>query len=372
MSLKKNKLIRKISSPAIFFYASLWLIVLLVIGTVIQKDIGLYRAQETYFSAWFISYEFIYLPAGRTTLTIVFINLLFQFLFMSAWSIKKIGLHITHFGAILLLCGGFLTAYFSSEGSMEIKEGGRSSTFRDYHKLQLSLVDESQPNKDIVTAVNELMLYGGSTINNLPFGADIKVLSFYRNCDPRRRKEGGADNLKGLSKNFSIFPIPLDKQDERNRAGIVLELTGLSAEVNGIYTLVEEMEPHQHFMVGDKQWRMELEHKYYKIPFEIELIDFEKKVYPGTAKAKSYKSDVFVHDKGVKRKSIVEMNAPMRLHGYTFFQSSFTQSKDGESTIFTVVKNYGRMFPYIASIIICIGLMIHCFLLLPKLIKKGQ
>ncbi len=372
MSLRKNSLIKKISSPAVFFYACVWLIVLLVIGTVIQKDIGLYRAQETYFSAWFLSYKFIFLPAGRTTLLIVFVNLVCQFLFMSVWSKRKIGLHITHFGAILLLCGGFLTAYFSSEGSMMIKEGDKSSTFRDYHKLQLSLVDESQPNRDLVTAINDVLLFKGSLIDKLSFEGSIKIKEFYRNCDPIRKKGVGGDDLKGLSKNFSLIPLPLDKEDERNRAGMVLELSGMHEEVNGIYTLLEEMEPHQHFSVNGKQWRMELEHKRYKLPFEVELTDFEKKVYPGTTMAKSYKSDVIVHDGGASRKGIVEMNAPMRLHGYTFFQSSFTQGPDGEATVFSVVKNFGRMYPYIASIIICIGLMIHCFLLLPSLISKEQ
>jgi hypothetical protein len=369
MAVKNNSLIKFISSPKIFFYACVWLIILLTIGTVIQKDIGLFRAQETYFSAWFISYKFIYLPAGRFTLTVIFINLLSQFVFMSQWSFRKIGVHITHFGSILLLGGGFLTAYFSSEGSMVIFEGEKSSTYRDYHKLQLSLVDESHPEKDKVTAINSSLIFEGSEIK-LKNNIQIKVLKFYRNCKPTRKITPVDERFRGMSKNVQILPMTLEKEDERNRAGIVIELDGLSKDVNGVYTLFEEMEPHQHFRVEGKEWRIELEHKRYKLPFDIELLDFEKKVHPGTNMAKSYKSVVNVHDNGPPRKNVVQMNEPMRLHGYTFFQSSFSQGPEGEATVFSVVKNFGRLFPYIASIIICIGVMIHCIFLLPKLISK--
>jgi len=64
------------------------------------------------------------------------------------------------------------------------------------------------------------------------------------------------------------------------------------------------------------------------------------------------------------------MNEPLRYKGYTFYQASFSQSESGETSILAVVKNYGRLFPYISSIIMSIGLLIHLLIKLPKLIRK--
>ena len=53
----------------------MWLIVLVFIGTVVQKDIGLYAAQMDYFSSWFKWIGFIPLPSGKITMLVMFINL---------------------------------------------------------------------------------------------------------------------------------------------------------------------------------------------------------------------------------------------------------------------------------------------------------
>ncbi|SVA41121.1 uncharacterized protein METZ01_LOCUS93975, partial [marine metagenome] len=69
---------------------------------------------------------------------------------------------------------------------------------------------------------------------------------------------------------------------------------------------------------------------------------------------------------------LIQMNEPLRYKGYTFFQSSFIEGPEGETTVLAVVKNYGRLFPYISSIIMCIGLLFHLSLKLPELFNKSK
>jgi hypothetical protein len=64
------------------------------------------------------------------------------------------------------------------------------------------------------------------------------------------------------------------------------------------------------------------------------------------------------------------MNEPLRHSGYTFFQASFIEGLDKEATVLAVVKNYGRLFPYISSIIMSVGLLLHLLINLPKMIKS--
>ena len=62
------------------------------------------------------------------------------------------------------------------------------------------------------------------------------------------------------------------------------------------------------------------------------------------------------------------MNEPLRHKGYTFFQA-FIDDSEVETTVLATVKNYGRLFPYISSIIMSIGL-IHLLVMMPKMVKR--
>jgi hypothetical protein len=53
------------------------------------------------------------------------------------------------------------------------------------------------------------------------------------------------------------------------------------------------------------------------------------------------------------------MNEPLRYKGYTFYQSSFSLRPDGEYSVLSVVRNKGRVFPYLASLLIFAGLLLH-------------
>ncbi len=70
--------------------------------------------------------------------------------------------------------------------------------------------------------------------------------------------------------------------------------------------------------------------------------------------------------------AVIEMNSPLRYRGYTFYQTSFKENENSQATILTVVKNSGQLFPYIASIVIVFGLMLHLILSLSSSIKKSS
>ena len=99
------------------------MIIIVFLGTIYQGDLGLYMTQKIYFSSWVYWFYFIPLPAGRLLMIVMSINLLALSFRKSLWKFKKLGILIVHFGALLLLLGGGITAYFSYEGRMTIKEG---------------------------------------------------------------------------------------------------------------------------------------------------------------------------------------------------------------------------------------------------------
>ena len=89
-------------------------------------------------------------------------------------------------------------------------------------------------------------------------------------------------------------------------------------------------------------------------------------MHPGTNIAKSYSSEINLIEDKISRRVLIKMNEPLRHGGYTFYQASFVDGLDRETSVLASVKNYGRLFPYISSIIMSIGLLMHLLINLPK------
>ena len=135
-----------------------WLMILVVLGTLAQADIGLYESQQKYFSSWIAWFKFIPTPGGRLILLVMFINLLFFMFDPLFWSFKKIGVVTTHLGVLLLLVGGGITAWFSSEGMMTIEEESSSNYVFNLYKKELAIVDMSNNNYDEVVVISDKLL----------------------------------------------------------------------------------------------------------------------------------------------------------------------------------------------------------------------
>lgn len=347
-----KKYILYLGRTEVFFFALFWLMVLLFIGTVAQKDIGLYAAQHKYFSSFFfMAGGTLPLPAGYTIMAIIFSSLTVK-LFSQPWHIKKAGTLITHIGGLMLLFGGFLTAVSSYEGSMVIEEGKTADYIEDYYKLELVFIETTNPKIDTITAFSEEFLQPEKLLkhDSLPFSA--KIIEFKRNA-------------RLSVNNGKLVLIQQDdaKEEEENVSGLVISIEGKQ------YVISEFMQMPPELNINGKSYIVQLRHKRTHLPFKVKLLDFETKNHPGSGVAKTYSSEVVLHSDGVEWHSIIKMNEPLRYKGYTLFQASFVDGNEKETTVLAVVKNLGRMFPYIASIIMCIGLLIHLFQRLPSLFK---
>lgn len=362
-----KKYIRFLARTDLFVYTVLWLCVLLVIGTISQKTTGLFQAQDQYFSSWFFwAGGFVPLPAGRLCLTVIFAGLVAK-LFTQTWTKAKAGTLIVHIGALLLLLGGFMTAAFSQEGYVAIPEGESRHFMEDYFQVELAVMDAIS-GEDIAIFENDAFSIG-NVLRHDGFSFTIGIDNFYRNISPVVR-ETPRDDAHGMAKNITLKPVPRAPEEEANNAGIEFYIKG-AGQADGFYSLFEQM-PIRQTITTDEERRFILDLRPVRtaLPFTLQLNDFEKDVYPGTNMARSYRSDIILHDGKLAWHSIISMNEPLRYKGYTFYQSSFLRNEGKEITVLAVVKNAGRLFPYISSIIICIGLLIHLFFRLPQL--RGQ
>lgn len=353
-SQKAIAVIERLSRPDIVFYVMPFLIALLVIGTIAQAQMGLYDAHRKYFGAFIVWWGWVPFPAGYTICLIITGNLLLKFLFFSEWNWKKSGIILSHLGALVLLIGGLLTALFAQEGFMIIPEGQQTPYIYDYHNRELMIFEDDGlkyriPFKDLEDST-------------LPLG--IKVLETCENCKIEKREEteqGFAEGLEpyALAQFMALSPAKKNKDDEANLSGLSFEIDGLGDGIDGLYIAFEAMPKPIEFEHNDKNYKLIFGKEQRKLPFEIALNDFVKDDYPGMTMARGFSSDVRVVDGELEWNALIEMNAPLRYKGYTFYQSSFDQAANNETTILSVVENKGRIFPYIGTFILALGLLLH-------------
>jgi len=122
---------------------------------------------------------------------------------------------------------------------------------------------------------------------------------------------------------------------------------------------------------GSKEYRIALRFKRTYKPYSVYLSRFNFERYPGTDKPKDYSSFVRVDDpdRGIVRDVRIWMNNPLRYRGDTLYQSSFDAETE-KGTVLQVVDNKVWMAPYVACMIVAIGMLGQFLLSLFGFIQK--
>lgn len=346
-----KKLGRVLSSPRLTSAVFVWLMVLLLVGTISQKEIGLYHSLNLFFSSWIFWLGWIPLPGGMLTLSVFFVNLAVKVFFYSPWTWGRGGVILIHLSIMVLLIGGLVTSLTRVEGFMPIPEGETRTTFYDYHHRQLMVFRDG--NAVAVEGFNDLEAGQEYRWDEVPFALTVEMLC--DNCDVYKLEEPLADG-QHLGTNYDIASIDPFNEDEENVSGLALRLS----EPAGRYILFERMKPALTLTQGDTQYEIRLQRKPRKLPFSLTLKDFQREIHPGTTLPKAYASEITVTSQGAEWPVRIAMNQPLRHRGYTFYQSSFMlDAGQAEVTELTVVRDRGAFYPYLASGIMFIGFLWH-------------
>lgn len=361
-----------LAHAGIVFYTLLWMMILLTAGTIAQKYVGLYVAQNTFFNTWILWLGPLPLPSGMMTLALLAIGLMAKLAIRTTWTWRKAGTITAHFGALLLLLGGLWTYSFSKEGQITMGPGDRSAYMTAYNDRHLTVESNNGKIPPYTIPWDDLKPGQVFYVPHLPLS--IEVIKVCRNCTFLEREqplsEQDQKELKGRAKVLDITPAPLQKQDEMNRAAILFRLSGSHSDKDGIHLSTDFIDLSPWVDIEDTVYNIALRKIRSQIPFEIELVEFKKETHPGTAMASSYESEVIVHDtpSNTSWRAHIRMNEPLRIRGYTLYQASYIdQGDDKYQSVFAVVKNSGRIFPYLASFVMCLGLFIQIFIRFYKL-----
>ena len=334
------------------------LMILLIIGTIAQKYIGLQTSLALYFGTFIAFIGPVPFPGGLTLITILFINMLMKFLMFSEWSLKKSGTILTHFGVLILIIGGGITAATEKDGYTLIKEGETTNIISDYHDRVLRVRENGKP----VLEIPHQEIAEGQSIEIPNTKTSINIDQYCFHCSIQLRPETESAGWHKPANKMKLVDAKPLLSDEENLTGIEFEIRGADKSQNGKYLTFDKFPKPPTLSINNKSYQIEIGRAERALPFTVTLTKFTQNLHPGTMMAKDYASDIIVHDGDKEWNTRIEMNEPLRHKGYTLYQSSFDLSGDKPFTVLNVVENKGQFFPYLATIIMTLGLILHMVL----------
>lgn len=292
---------------------------------------------------------------------------------------KRGGIVLIHLGVGLMMLGELLVGLFAVEEQMRITEGRTANFARDIRTVELAVVDDSDPGEEKIVVVPASLLTAGEKISHdqLPF--DIHILECFRNANlvsPETTKEenpatagnglrfvaeparraSGADSSGAVD--MAAAYVRLVPKNESENAK-----TYLLAQHFGDGELTVGANRPEEVRVGDKTYDVSLRFKRNYRPYTIRLLDIRKDDYLGTSTPRDYSSYIHLVDpeNNTDRDDIrIWMNNPLRYGGQTFYQSNYSVDLSGrEVTTFQIVTNTGWMIPYVACMLVIVGMGAH-------------
>ena len=346
--------------------------ILIFAGTLAQVHLGIHEAQQRYFQSWLVwwpaegrGFRIPIFPGGHLIGAVLLINLIAAHVKRFRWSWRKLGIHLTHAGLIIMLAGGLFTDLFAVESHLRLTRGETKNYSEDQQHVELALIDTTDADLDQVTAIPENVLKDNRTIDHWSLPFRIVVKNFYQNSRLRTLSEAGP-NASALANHGPGAMIAVDAvprataQDERNVPSAVIEIIPKDGGTSlGTWLVSDALGAAQTFSCGDRSWKIAMRIARDYKPYSVTLQKFTHERYAGTDIPKNFASKVSLIDpeRSVNRDVLIYMNHPLRYRGETFYQAGF--QKDDSATILQVVHNPSFIAPYVACVIVAAGLLVQ-------------
>lgn len=375
-------------------------LVLVFIGTLAQVHEGLYNAQARFFKSWFVvgatlfgtKVPWLILPGGYTIGSALFVSLVTAHFTRFHWSWRRSGIFMTHLGVILLLLGQLGTDMLSTESAMRLEAGQTKNYSEDFHACELALINQSLPDEDEVVSIPEHFVGAKGEIKHPQLPFTVKVKEYWPNSAVEEATSGNKPPVAvvpnvtaGYGKKVWVFPLPVTQDMEsRNIPSATVEVFA-GTESKGIWLVTAQSSASQSFEIDGKPWGLALRFKRYYKPYSLTLLDFTHDRYAGTDLPKDFRSRIRIDHpaKAERRETEIYMNNPLRYAGLTFYQLQMVDEQTareamarnpGEkvtpSSTFQVVKNPSWLTPYLACVMVGLGLAVQFTIHLVEFARK--
>lgn len=361
---------------------------LVFFATIDQVHLGLNEVVQIYFRQWISWYDIriggkwddvlgavvppepvfrLWLPGGYLLGTVFLVNLLAAHAtrFKATW--RKAGITLIHAGIVLILLGELFTGLTSRESHMTINEGQtvNHSVVKNSHEL--ALVDRSDPTREKHIVIPEHLLKPGAVISPPESPFRIEVIDYYENAMLATTMDqtiggGWATVAADRGEGPRLKVRPMERAREMGKANLPYTLVRITeGERNqgtwALSALLDLNHIEQRLLDSTgRDWSISLRGTRVYKPFSLTLRDFQHNKYPGTQIARDFSSFVTLTEPELRegRDFRIWMNHPLRHGGFTFYQADF--KNNDTTTVLQVVENPSWLIPYIACVIVSIGL----------------
>jgi ResB-like family protein len=345
--------------------------VLTLLGTLVQGEMGLYEAQQKYFSSFFLVHHFgnvpLPLPGGFLLMSLFFVNLICGGILRARKGWSHIGILIAHLGAAFLLLGGFVTYKYSVNGYLALYKNERASHFESNSEWELVIAGSAAPGSTtefIIPAADFSDVGPDGTRSfhaaGLPFSLTV---SDYAEHAALHTGSHGDDTSRRSVEGAHLEALAPMSSPQQNRPGAYVTIQPGEAAAALEAIVWGGARAPASFAVGDREWTLALRLQRWELPFEVTLKRFTRELYPRTNIPKAFESEVTMVEGDTSQDVIISMNAPLRQRGLTLFQSSWgpQNAKPGDRlySVFAVVQNPADKFPLYACLIVTLGLFVH-------------
>ncbi|MAX23325.1 MAG: ResB protein required for cytochrome C biosynthesis [Phycisphaeraceae bacterium] len=368
-----KKILKKFASLRITVVVLIAGMMLVFAGTLAQTHMPIREAQKIYFQSFVVP---VYLedgtaipvlPGGYTLGIIMVLNLLCAYLTTFRWTVKRMGILIMHSGILMLLIGQLFTDLYSVESYVSLDHGQAKNYSESFHKNELVIIDATEDvDKDTQTvySIPQSKLKTGNMITDPRLPVSFSVKEFIPNAHLARGQNPRP--TRGFGQTVIIQPAPPVKGDQqRNLACVYVDVIA-DGKVLGTWLLSTAFVGPDKFDLPDpahpektRTYQIHLRPKRYMMPMTLKLQEFKHERFTGTNVPMAFSSRLRLVDpiQHEDRELTISMNQPLRYDGKTFYQASF--ANDDQTTILQVVRNPAAVLPYIACILVTLGMSWH-------------
>jgi cytochrome c-type biogenesis protein CcsB len=288
---------------------------------------------------------------------------------------KRAGIVVIHAGVGLMMFNELYVYMTAVESQMRFREGEARNFVEDMRAVELAVTNHATAREDATTIVPKSLLQTDGLIRDdrLPF--DIEVLQFFENSELSDTAPGDkVVATQGAGLESVVVPlrqgagVDSDSRIDLPSAYVKLLERGTKTSL-GTYLVSLNFDKPDKVTIDGKQYEIALRFKRIYKPYAVRLVEARRDNYMGTNHPRNYSSDVHVVDPELKEDfpRHIKMNDPLRFAGDTFYQSGMPAP--GYS-ILSVVSNHGWMIPYVACMIVVVGLLGHFLGVLLRFMRR--
>lgn len=339
-----------------------YIIILIILGTVLQAQYGIFIVQEKIFKSW-ICQNWLNIPffGLYSMMSLLLINVTCGLFLRRNLPKKRILSLIFIHGSLFLFClSGLLKNLWTKETHITLKEGESINYSISYYKYELAIWENNEQSEREIRSLKLDDIKQNQTYTIPNTSIKMKIQTQFSNSTASSSQ---------MASNYTLNRVPIHKNPEKNIPALIVSFNNdNNSSVLHLYGLDPQAQkiPHSSLYI-------QLRHQHHPLPFTVELKDVQRELYPNSSQPKTYQSQIIHQHKQFFQPVLIKMNHPFHFKNWTLYQSGYEKKDSGEEiSTLALVYDPSKSLPYGASLLFICSFLSSLFFRLKNLFKRKK